>query len=216
MLYPPMDVRSRRPTGGSSPGAGYVKGDPRDPFTLADCRALHGVGRADPPLPAADLERFVAMVERLEDVKDTATLMPLLGGPRRDERRDATMSDAPHVGFIGLGVVGGRMATTCRAGASAGRVDVDPAKTRGSRSGGRAARGVHHLDAPVSGGYREAERHARHHRRGRAQRVGAGEAGAGDAEVSGKASPAGMDVDTLPSGASAAVRAAPGRMIRSG
>jgi hypothetical protein len=32
------------------------------------------------PLPAADLERLVAMVERLEDVKDTATLMPLLGG----------------------------------------------------------------------------------------------------------------------------------------
>ena len=32
------------------------------------------------PLPAADRERFVAMVERLEDVKDAATLMPLPGG----------------------------------------------------------------------------------------------------------------------------------------
>jgi hypothetical protein len=31
------------------------------------------------PLPADDLERFVAMVDRLEDVKDVAEMMPLLG-----------------------------------------------------------------------------------------------------------------------------------------
>jgi 3-hydroxyisobutyrate dehydrogenase len=130
------------------------------------------------------------------------------------------MSDAPHVGFIGLGVMGSRMAATLvRAGYALDVFDVDPAKTRavtgaaaaasaravagrsdvvftslpwpatvrevylgaggvveGARPGAilvdmstvdpettravhaaAAARGVHHLDAPVSGGYREAE-----------------------------------------------------------
>ena len=92
------------------------------------------------------------MVERLEDVKDAATLMPLLAGV-------AAMSDTPHVGFIGLGVMGSRMAATlARAGYPLDVFDVDPAKTRAvAEVGDAAARGVHHLDAPVSGGYREAE-----------------------------------------------------------
>jgi 3-hydroxyisobutyrate dehydrogenase len=132
------------------------------------------------------------------------------------------MSDAPHVAFIGLGVMGSRMATTlARGGYALDVFDVDPAKTRavaeagaaaaasaravaersdivftslpwpvtvrevylgaggvveGARPGtilvdmstvdpdttravhaAAAARGVPHLDAPVSGGYREAE-----------------------------------------------------------
>jgi hypothetical protein len=36
--------------------------------------------RRGPAATRAGLERFVALVERLEDVKDAATLMPLLGG----------------------------------------------------------------------------------------------------------------------------------------
>jgi 3-hydroxyisobutyrate dehydrogenase len=132
------------------------------------------------------------------------------------------MSDTPHVGFIGLGVMGSRMAATlARGGYALDVFDVDPAKTRavaeagaaaaasaravaersdivftslpwpvtvrevylgaggvveGARPGtilvdmstvdpdttravhaAAAARGVPHLDAPVSGGYREAE-----------------------------------------------------------
>src|SRR5262245_30800063 len=131
------------------------------------------------------------------------------------------MSDTPRVGFIGLGVMGSRMAATLvRGGYALDVFDVDPAKTRavaeaaaaasaravaersdvvftslpwpatvrevylgaggvveGARQGAilvdmstvdpettravhaaAAARGVHHLDAPVSGGYREAEK----------------------------------------------------------
>jgi len=132
------------------------------------------------------------------------------------------MSDTPHVGFIGLGVMGSRMATTlARGGYGLDVFDLDPAKTRAVAGAGAAAaasaravaersdvvftslpwpatvrevylgaggvveaarpgtilvdmstvdpettravhaaaaaRGVHHLDAPVSGGYREAE-----------------------------------------------------------
>jgi 3-hydroxyisobutyrate dehydrogenase len=132
------------------------------------------------------------------------------------------MSDTPHVGFIGLGVMGSRMAATlARGGYGLDVFDLDPAKTRAVAEGGAAAaasaravaersdvvftslpwpatvrevylgaggvveaarpgtilvdmstvdpettravhaaaaaRGVHHLDAPVSGGYREAE-----------------------------------------------------------
>jgi 3-hydroxyisobutyrate dehydrogenase-like beta-hydroxyacid dehydrogenase len=41
------------------------------------------------------------------------------------------MSDAPHVAFIGLGVMGSRMATTlARGGYALDVFDVDPAKTR--------------------------------------------------------------------------------------
>ena len=132
------------------------------------------------------------------------------------------MSDTPHVGFIGLGVMGSRMAATlARGGYALDVFDLDPAKTRAVAEAGAAAaasaravaersdvvftslpwpatvrevylgaggvveaarpgtilvdmstvdpettravhaaaaaRGVHHLDAPVSGGYREAE-----------------------------------------------------------
>ena len=132
------------------------------------------------------------------------------------------MSDTPHVGFIGLGVMGSRMvATLARGGYALDVFDLDPAKTRAVAEAGvaaaasaravaersdvvftslpwpatvrevylgaggvveaarpgtilvdmstvdpettravhaaAAARGVHHLDAPVSGGYREAE-----------------------------------------------------------
>jgi 3-hydroxyisobutyrate dehydrogenase len=132
------------------------------------------------------------------------------------------MSDTPHVGFIGLGVMGSRMAATlARGGYGLDVFDLDPAKTRAVAEAGAAAaasaravaersdvvftslpwpatvrevylgaggvveaarpgtilvdmstvdpettrsvhaaaaaRGVHHLDAPVSGGYREAE-----------------------------------------------------------
>ena len=132
------------------------------------------------------------------------------------------MSDTPHVGSIGLGVMGSRMAATlARGGYALDVFDVDPAKTRAVAEAGAAAaasaravaersevvftslpwpatvrevylgaggvveaarpgtilvdmstvdpettravhaaaaaRGVHHLDAPVSGGYREAE-----------------------------------------------------------
>ena len=92
----PADGRDDRDDrrSGSSPGCEeYVKGDPRDPFTLEDCveRFLAWAAAAARPLPAADLERFVALVEHLEDVKDVATLMPLLGGaagvPSEESRR---------------------------------------------------------------------------------------------------------------------------------
>ena len=94
MLYPPMDVTIETTDGRVLSGCEeYVKGDPRDPFTLEDCveRFLAWAAAAARPLPAADLERFVALVERLEDVKDAATLMPLLGGaagvPSEESRR---------------------------------------------------------------------------------------------------------------------------------
>jgi 3-hydroxyisobutyrate dehydrogenase len=132
------------------------------------------------------------------------------------------MSETPHIGFIGLGVMGSRMAKTlARAGYALDVFDVDPAKTRAVSAAGPAAaaspravaetsdvvfsslpwpatvrevylgaggvlegarpgtilvdtstvdpettravhaaagpRGVRYLDAPVSGGYREAE-----------------------------------------------------------
>jgi 2-methylcitrate dehydratase PrpD len=86
MLYPPMDVTIETTDGRVLAGCeAYVKGDPRDPFTLADCgeRFMEAAAAAARPLPAEDLRRFVAMVERLEHVKDAADLMPLLGGDRR-------------------------------------------------------------------------------------------------------------------------------------
>jgi 2-methylcitrate dehydratase PrpD len=86
MLYPPMDVTVETTDGRVLSGCEqFVKGDPRDPFTLADCveRFTAAAASAARPLPAADLEQFVTMVEHLEDVKDAAELMPLLGGDRR-------------------------------------------------------------------------------------------------------------------------------------
>ena len=45
-----------------------MKGDPRAPFTLEDCveRFMAWAAAAARPLPAADLERFVALVERIQ------------------------------------------------------------------------------------------------------------------------------------------------------
>lgn len=85
MLYPPMDVTIETADGRVLSGCEeFVKGDPRDPFTLADCveRFMAAAASADRPLPAGDLARFVTMVEHLEDVKDAAEMMPLLGGDR--------------------------------------------------------------------------------------------------------------------------------------
>ena len=85
MLYPPMDVTIETTDGRVLSGCDeFVKGDPRDPFTLGDCveRFMAAAASAARPLPADALQRFVTMVERLEDVKDAAELMPLLGGDR--------------------------------------------------------------------------------------------------------------------------------------
>ena len=75
---------TERPVSPNSACEEYVKGDPRDPFTLGDCveRFVAAAASAARPLPADDLRRFVTMVEHLEDVKDAADLMPLLGGDR--------------------------------------------------------------------------------------------------------------------------------------
>jgi 2-methylcitrate dehydratase PrpD len=85
MLYPPMDVTIETTDGRVLSGCEeVVKGDPRNPFTFGDCveRFMEAAASAARPLPASALERFVAMVERLEDVEDAAELMPLLGGDR--------------------------------------------------------------------------------------------------------------------------------------
>jgi hypothetical protein len=81
MLYPPMDVTIETTDGRILSGCEeYVKGDPRDPFTFEDCvgRFLAAAAAAARPLPSDRLERFVALAEHLEDVKDAAELMPLL------------------------------------------------------------------------------------------------------------------------------------------
>jgi 2-methylcitrate dehydratase PrpD len=83
MLYPPMEVAIETTDGAVLRGCEeYVKGDPRDPFTLADCveRFTTWAAAAVTPPRADDLERFVGLVERLEDVADVAALMPLLAG----------------------------------------------------------------------------------------------------------------------------------------
>ena len=85
MLYPPMDVTIETKDGRVLSGCEeFVKGDPRNPFTFADCvgRFMEEAASAARPLPADDLERFVTMVERLEDVKDAGEMMPLLAGDR--------------------------------------------------------------------------------------------------------------------------------------
>lgn len=81
MLYPPMDVRIETTDGrvivGCEP---FVKGHPENPFTLGDCveRFMTAAGAAVRPLARERLERFVSMVENLEDVKDAGELAPLL------------------------------------------------------------------------------------------------------------------------------------------
>jgi 2-methylcitrate dehydratase PrpD len=82
MLYPPMDVTIETTDGRVLSGCEeFVKGDPRDPFTFEDCvgHFMAAAASAARPLPADALERFVSMVEHLEDVKDAAEMMPLLG-----------------------------------------------------------------------------------------------------------------------------------------
>jgi hypothetical protein len=58
-----------------------VKGHPSNPFTFGDCveRFMSAAAAAARPLPAEHLQRFVTMVEDLEQVKDAASMMPLLG-----------------------------------------------------------------------------------------------------------------------------------------
>jgi 2-methylcitrate dehydratase PrpD len=85
MLYPPMDVTIETTDGMVFRGCEeYVKGDPRDPFTFADCVERFRTWAASAVMPpcADDLKRFAALVERLEDVADVAVLMPLLAGGR--------------------------------------------------------------------------------------------------------------------------------------
>ena len=82
MLYPPMDVTIETRDGRVLSGCEeFVKGDPRNPFTFADCveRFMVAAASAARPLPVEALQRFVGMVEHLEDVKDAAEMMPLLG-----------------------------------------------------------------------------------------------------------------------------------------
>ncbi len=82
MLYPPMEVTIETTDGRVLSGCeGFVKGDPRNPFTFEECveRFMAAAGMAARPLPADALERFVEMVTHLEDVKDAAEMTPLLG-----------------------------------------------------------------------------------------------------------------------------------------
>ncbi|MGH7392355.1 MAG: hypothetical protein ACREM3_23295 [Candidatus Rokuibacteriota bacterium] len=58
----------------------FVKGHPSNPFMLGDCveRFVTAAGAAARPLATKRLERFVAMVEDLEHVKDAGEMAPLL------------------------------------------------------------------------------------------------------------------------------------------
>lgn len=58
-----------------------MKGHPQNPFTLTDCveRFMTAAAAAVRPLARERLERFVWMVENLEDVTDTREMAPLLG-----------------------------------------------------------------------------------------------------------------------------------------
>jgi 2-methylcitrate dehydratase PrpD len=81
MLYPPMDVRIETTDGRVLAGCEpVVKGHPENPFTLGDCveRFMTAAGAAVRPLARERLERFVSMVEHLEDVKDAGEMAPLL------------------------------------------------------------------------------------------------------------------------------------------
>ena len=72
MLYPPMDVRIETTDGRVIEGCEpFVKGHPQNPFTLADCveRFMTASAAAVRPLARERLERFVSMVEHLEDVR---------------------------------------------------------------------------------------------------------------------------------------------------
>jgi aconitate decarboxylase len=81
MLYPPMDVRIETTDGRVIAGCEpFVKGHPENPFTWSDCveRFMAWAGAAARPIARAHLERFVAMVDDLENVKDAGEMAPLL------------------------------------------------------------------------------------------------------------------------------------------
>jgi 2-methylcitrate dehydratase PrpD len=81
MLYPPADVTIETTDGrvyvGCEP---FVKGHPSNPFTLSDCidRFMSWASYAATPIGSDQLQRFVGMVEDLEDVKDAGEMVPLL------------------------------------------------------------------------------------------------------------------------------------------
>ena len=82
MLYPPMDVRIETSDGRVIEGCEpYVKGHPMNPFTLDDCveRFQTWAASAARPIARERLERFVSMVQHLEDVADAGEMAPLLG-----------------------------------------------------------------------------------------------------------------------------------------
>jgi len=81
MLYPPMDVRIETTDGRVIEGCEpFVKGHPKNPFTLDDCvaRFMAAADASVRPLSRERLERFVSLVEHLEDVTDTGAMAPLL------------------------------------------------------------------------------------------------------------------------------------------
>jgi len=81
MLYPPMDVRIETTDGRVIEGCEpIVKGHPKNPFTLDDCvaRFMAAAAASVRPLARERLERFVSLVEHLEDVTDTGAMAPLL------------------------------------------------------------------------------------------------------------------------------------------
>src|SRR5262249_46884944 len=87
MLYPPMDVTIETTDGRTLSGCRpFVKGDPRDPFTFADCvdRFLTWAAAAASPLPADRLRRFVTLVENLAGVEGAGGLRPLPAGARHE------------------------------------------------------------------------------------------------------------------------------------
>jgi 2-methylcitrate dehydratase PrpD len=81
MLYPPMDVRIETTDGRVLAGCEpFVKGHPENPFTSSDCveRFMAWAGAAARPIARERLDRFVAMVEDLDNVKDAGEMAPLL------------------------------------------------------------------------------------------------------------------------------------------
>ena len=81
-FYPPMDVIIETRRAGPLWVRAFVKGDHRT-RSFADCvERFMAAASAARPLPAVDLARFRALVEHLEDVKDAAEMMALLGGDR--------------------------------------------------------------------------------------------------------------------------------------
>jgi 2-methylcitrate dehydratase PrpD len=81
MLYPPSDIMIETVDGKVYAGCEeFVKGHPRNPFTLRDCseRFMSYAAWAAKPIGSDHLKEFVTRVEALEDVKDAGELVPLL------------------------------------------------------------------------------------------------------------------------------------------